>query len=68
MIGNYVGAPYKYTFSIDHLAKYAPTLYALGCANLAHAKNDLVEEVIEQSKKECTKILVVGGDLSIEAE
>ncbi|GLJ09079.1 hypothetical protein SUGI_0101470 [Cryptomeria japonica] len=50
------------------ISKYVPTLYAPGCANVLFAKSDLVEEEVQQARRADATVLVIGGDLPLEAE
>ncbi|KAF5195738.1 Beta-d-xylosidase [Thalictrum thalictroides] len=67
MIGNYEGTPCKYTTPLQGLTAVVPTLYSPGCANVAcgTAQVDDAKKIAAQAD---ATILIVGIDLSIEAE
>ncbi|KAH9306666.1 hypothetical protein KI387_011070 [Taxus chinensis] len=68
MIGNYEGIPCKYTSPLDGLSKYVQTLFAPGCSNVACTGNDLLAGAVETASKGDATVLIVGGDLTLEAE
>lgn len=69
MIGNYAGIPCKYTTPFQGLSAYTQTLYAPGCANVACIANDsLIAEAVQTASSADATVLIVGGDLSLEAE
>ncbi|GLJ09080.1 hypothetical protein SUGI_0101480 [Cryptomeria japonica] len=68
MIGNYAGVPCRYTSPLEGLTEYVPPLYAPGCANVLCAKSDLVDEAVQQARRADATVLVIGGNLSLEAE
>ncbi|GLJ09085.1 hypothetical protein SUGI_0101530 [Cryptomeria japonica] len=68
MIGNYEGIPCKYTSPLDGLSKYAQTQFTPGCSNVACTGNDLLAGAVNTAKAADATVLIVGGDLSLEAE
>ncbi|KAL4565254.1 hypothetical protein LXL04_029340 [Taraxacum kok-saghyz] len=67
MIGNYAGIPCQYTTPLQGLSASVKTLYEPGCLNV---KCDIVQ--LDNAKKLAASadamVLVMGSDLSIEAE
>ncbi|XP_057838936.2 probable beta-D-xylosidase 5 [Cryptomeria japonica] len=68
MIGNYAGVPCKYTSPIDGLEKYTKIDYKLGCYDVACGDTSLIPSAVEASRKADTTVLVVGYNLTFEAE
>ncbi|KAM7478943.1 hypothetical protein LguiA_027156 [Lonicera macranthoides] len=67
MIGNYEGTPCKYTTPLQGLAASVATVYKPGCANTAcgTAQSDEAKKIAAAAD---AVVLVMGSDLSIEAE
>ncbi|XP_042519498.1 beta-xylosidase/alpha-L-arabinofuranosidase 2-like [Macadamia integrifolia] len=67
MIGNYEGIPCRYTTPLQGLTASVPTLYQQGCPNVAcsTAQLDAAKQIASQAD---ATVLIVGADLSIEAE
>ncbi|KAL5703808.1 xylan 1,4-beta-xylosidase [Ranunculus cassubicifolius] len=67
MIGNYEGVPCKYTTPLQGLTAVVPTLFSPGCANVACATANVADATKIAAQADAT-VLIVGIDLSIEAE
>nr|GLL32383.1 beta-xylosidasealpha-l-arabinofuranosidase 1 [Ipomoea trifida] len=68
MIGNYEGVPCKYTTPIEGFTGYTRVYHEMGCANV-HCKNEsLIFPAVRAAKKADATVVVVGLDLSVEAE
>ncbi|CAL9188073.1 unnamed protein product [Musa hybrid cultivar] len=69
MIGNYEGVPCNYTSPLQGLSAVVTTLYEPGCATIKCSPDDLHLDgaKIAAARADAT-VIVVGGDLSIEAE
>ncbi|KAE9445896.1 hypothetical protein C3L33_22216, partial [Rhododendron williamsianum] len=67
MIGNYEGVPCKYTTPLQGLTASAATTYAPGCTNVACTAAQLDDAKKIAAAADAT-ILIMGADLSIEAE
>ncbi|CAN1810668.1 Beta-D-xylosidase 4 [Linum perenne] len=67
MIGNYEGTPCKYTTPLQGLTASVATTYVAGCQNVACGTAQ-VEEAKKAAAGADATILVMGTDLSIEAE
>ncbi|XP_010243340.1 PREDICTED: beta-xylosidase/alpha-L-arabinofuranosidase 2-like [Nelumbo nucifera] len=67
MIGNYEGTPCKYTTPLQGLTASVPTLYQLGCPNVACGSVQLDDAKKIAAQADAT-VLVMGADQSIEAE
>ncbi|KAL9350978.1 hypothetical protein Peur_058233 [Populus x canadensis] len=67
MIGNYEGAPCKYTTPLQGLAASVATTYLPGCSNVA-CSTAQVDDVKKLAAAADATVLVMGADLSIEAE
>ncbi|KAK4751875.1 hypothetical protein SAY87_020673 [Trapa incisa] len=67
MIGNYEGTPCKFVTPLQGLTTYVSTTYAPGCANVACSTAQLGDAKKMAALADAT-ILVMGTDLSIEAE
>ncbi|XP_073294678.1 probable beta-D-xylosidase 5 [Primulina huaijiensis] len=68
MIGNYAGVPCQYTSPIDGFAKYGKVIYEMGCGDVACKNDSMIFPAVQAAKKADATIVVVGIDLSIEAE
>lgn len=68
MIGNYAGIPCKYTTPLQGLSTYTQTVYAPGCANVACTGNNLIAGAVQTAGNADATVLIVGGDLTLEAE
>ncbi|KAG6487661.1 beta-D-xylosidase 1-like [Zingiber officinale] len=68
MIGNYAGIPCAYTSPLKGIASYARTVHAVGCTSVACAGEQPVDAAVEAARHADAVVLVVGLDLSIEAE
>ncbi|KAK3032668.1 hypothetical protein RJ639_036732 [Escallonia herrerae] len=68
MIGNYAGVPCQFTSPIDGFAKYAQVKYKMGCGDVACKNDSLVFPAMQAAKKADATIVVVGLDLTVEAE
>ncbi|WCJ40093.1 beta-xylosidase 3 [Euphorbia peplus] len=67
MIGNYEGIPCKYTSPLQGLTAVVATTYAPGCTNVACSAPNFDEATKAAAAADAT-VIVVGADLSIEAE
>ncbi|KAJ0743917.1 putative glycosidase [Helianthus annuus] len=67
MIGNYEGTPCKYTTPLQGLTASVATVYQAGCANVACGTAQ-VDEAKKAAAAADAVVLVMGSDLSIEAE
>ncbi|KAL9388037.1 hypothetical protein Peur_021161 [Populus x canadensis] len=67
MIGNYEGAPCKYTTPLQGLAASVATTYLSGCSNVA-CSTAQVDDAKKLAAAADATVLVMGADLSIEAE
>ncbi|CAK7356994.1 unnamed protein product [Dovyalis caffra] len=67
MIGNYEGTPCKYTTPLQGLAASVTTTYLPGCSNVA-CSTAQVDEAKKLAAAADATVLVMGADLSIEAE
>ncbi|KAK2986924.1 hypothetical protein RJ640_009067 [Escallonia rubra] len=67
MIGNYEGTPCKYTTPLQGLTASVATVYQQGCANVACATAQVDAAKKIASTADAT-VLIMGADLSIEAE
>ncbi|CAB4306790.1 unnamed protein product [Prunus armeniaca] len=67
MIGNYAGVPCQYTSPIDAFKSYGEVTYEVGC-DVACQNESLIFPAMRAAKKADATILVVGLDLSVEAE
>ncbi|XP_073126538.1 probable beta-D-xylosidase 5 [Henckelia pumila] len=68
MIGNYAGVPCQYTSPIQGFSKYGKVIYEMGCADVACKNDSMVFQAVKASKKADATVVVVGIDLSVEAE
>ncbi|KAK6124078.1 hypothetical protein DH2020_042163 [Rehmannia glutinosa] len=68
MIGNYAGIPCQYTSPIDGFSKYAKVIYKTGCGDVLCKNESLIYPAVKAAKKADATILVVGLDLTVEAE
>ncbi|GLJ43180.1 hypothetical protein SUGI_0896430 [Cryptomeria japonica] len=68
MIGNYAGIPCKYTSPIDGLENYVKVDYKPGCYDVACEDTSLVVSAVKASRKADATVLVVGYNLTFEAE
>ncbi|KAI3456047.1 hypothetical protein Pfo_012710 [Paulownia fortunei] len=68
MIGNYAGVPCQYTAPIDGFSKYGKVIYKMGCGEVLCKNESLIFPAVRAAKKADATILVVGLDLSVEAE
>ncbi|KAF5771941.1 putative glycosidase [Helianthus annuus] len=67
MIGNYAGVPCKYTSPLKGLSDYVKTVYEEGC-DVTCNSNAMFGKAKDAAAKADAVVLVVGSDLSIEAE
>ncbi|XP_062176720.1 beta-xylosidase/alpha-L-arabinofuranosidase 2-like [Alnus glutinosa] len=67
MIGNYEGTPCKYTTPLQGLTASVATTYQPGCSNVACGTAQ-VDDAKKIAASADATVLVVGADLSIEAE
>lgn len=68
MIGNYAGVPCGYTTPLQGIGRYASTIYQQGCANVACAGDQPFDAALDAARQADATVLVMGLDLSIEAE
>ncbi|GLJ50954.1 hypothetical protein SUGI_1085220 [Cryptomeria japonica] len=69
MIGNYAGIPCRYTTPVKGLGIYTKTVHKPGCQNVACPRNPyLVRDAAQAASQADATVIVVGADLSIEAE
>ncbi|KAF8387699.1 hypothetical protein HHK36_026353 [Tetracentron sinense] len=68
MIGNYAGIPCKYTSPLDAFSAIGGVTYATGCDDVLCKNESLIFPAMQVAKNADATILVVGLDLSIEAE
>ncbi|KAA8514956.1 hypothetical protein F0562_018257 [Nyssa sinensis] len=68
MIGNYAGVPCRYIAPLDGFSSFGKVNYEMGCADVACKNESLIFPAMEAAKKADATILVVGLDLSVEAE
>ncbi|KAI3827803.1 hypothetical protein L1987_01887 [Smallanthus sonchifolius] len=67
MIGNYAGVPCKYTSPLKGLTDYVKTVYEEGCDVTCNSTAQF-QKASDAASKADAVVLVVGTDLSIEAE
>ncbi|KAH7546548.1 hypothetical protein FEM48_Zijuj01G0212500 [Ziziphus jujuba var. spinosa] len=68
MIGNYAGVPCGYITPLQGIQKYSQTIHQPGCTNVA-CNDDQQFELAEAAARQAdATVLVMGLDLSIEAE
>ncbi|KAL7001946.1 Endo-1,4-beta-xylanase 2 [Sarracenia purpurea var. burkii] len=67
MIGNYEGIPCQYTSPLQGLTAIVPTTHAAGCADIACNAPQL-DDAANKAASAGATVLVMGADLSIEAE
>ncbi|GAB4853477.1 NAD(P)H-dependent D-xylose reductase (XR) [Ancistrocladus abbreviatus] len=67
MIGNYEGAPCKYTTPLQGFLAYTSTIYEAGCPNVA-CNTPQVDDAKKVAVSADATILIMGADQSIEAE
>ncbi|KAG8385323.1 hypothetical protein BUALT_Bualt03G0030800 [Buddleja alternifolia] len=68
MIGNYAGTPCRYTAPIDGFSKFGKVIYETGCGDVLCKNESLIFPAVRAAKKADVTILVVGLDLTVEAE
>ncbi|CAK9181727.1 unnamed protein product [Ilex paraguariensis] len=68
MIGNYAGVPCQYTTPIDGFSAYGRVIHEMGCSDVACKNDTLIFPAMKAAKKADATILVVGIDLTVEAE
>ncbi|XP_058084027.1 probable beta-D-xylosidase 5 [Magnolia sinica] len=68
MIGNYAGVPCRYVSPLDGFSAYATVDYHMGCADVACKNDTFIHHAVQASKRADATIILVGLDLSIEAE
>ncbi|XP_019059533.1 PREDICTED: beta-D-xylosidase 1-like [Tarenaya hassleriana] len=68
MIGNYAGKPCAYTSPLQGISRYAQTLYLQGCVRVSCTGNEQFDSAEMAARGADATILVMGTDLSIEAE
>ncbi|KAL7211477.1 hypothetical protein ACSBR2_014359 [Camellia fascicularis] len=68
MIGNYAGVPCKYTTPVDGFASYGEVKYEMGCEDVSCKNESLIFPAMKVAKEADATIILVGLDLSVEAE
>uniref|UniRef100_A0A6M2F849 Glycoside hydrolase family 3 C-terminal domain-containing protein n=1 Tax=Populus davidiana TaxID=266767 RepID=A0A6M2F849_9ROSI len=69
MVGNYAGVPCRYvTPVLDGISSFGEVIYEMGCGEMACRNDSLILPAMEAAKKADATLLLVGLDLSIEAE
>ncbi|KAL5999526.1 hypothetical protein ACLOJK_037811 [Asimina triloba] len=68
MIGNYAGIPCRYVSPLNGFSEYATVDYQMGCADAKCENESFISQAAEASKEADATIILVGLDLSIEAE
>ncbi|XP_024960484.1 beta-xylosidase/alpha-L-arabinofuranosidase 2-like isoform X2 [Cynara cardunculus var. scolymus] len=68
MIGNYAGIPCKYTTPLEALSESVQTVYEAGCANVLCNSTDKFEKAKNVAAAADAVVLVMGTDLTVEAE
>ncbi|XAR72445.1 Non-reducing end alpha-L-arabinofuranosidase, partial [Bertholletia excelsa] len=68
MIGNYAGIPCRYTSPIDGFSAFGNVTYEMGCGDVACKNESLIWAAEEAAKQADATVIVVGLDLSVEAE
>ncbi|GAV71630.1 Glyco_hydro_3 domain-containing protein/Glyco_hydro_3_C domain-containing protein/Fn3-like domain-containing protein, partial [Cephalotus follicularis] len=68
MVGNYAGIPCRYVSPLDGLSTIGEVTYEMGCADVACKNDSLIFAAMKVAKEADATILIVGLDLSIEAE
>lgn len=69
MIGNYAGIPCRYTSPLDAFKQEVKeVIYEIGCDSVACLNGSLIFPAMEAAKKADATVIVVGLDLSVEAE
>ncbi|KAL7129715.1 hypothetical protein ABFS83_13G086800 [Erythranthe nasuta] len=68
MIGNYAGVPCRFTSPIDGFSKYGKVKYETGCGEVFCKNESLIFPAVRAAKKADATVLVVGLDLTVEAE
>ncbi|KAI8522612.1 hypothetical protein RHMOL_Rhmol13G0009500 [Rhododendron molle] len=68
MIGNYAGVACDYTSPVQGIGRYVKTIHQQGCIDVACTSDQLFVEAIEASRQADATVLIMGLELSIEAE
>ncbi|CBI25988.3 unnamed protein product, partial [Vitis vinifera] len=68
MIGNYAGIPCHYVSPLDAFSELGDVTYEVGCADVKCHNDTHVYKAAEAAKNADATIILVGTDLSIEAE
>lgn len=66
--GRSPGVPCGYTTPLQGIGRYANTIYQQGCANVACAGDQPFDAALDAARQADATVLVMGLDLSIEAE
>ncbi|XP_058083465.1 probable beta-D-xylosidase 2 [Magnolia sinica] len=68
MIGNYAGIPCRYVTPVEGFSSYGEVHLARGCYDVKCTNSWLIHFAVDAVKNEDASIILVGLDLSIEAE
>ncbi|XP_031249789.1 probable beta-D-xylosidase 5 [Pistacia vera] len=68
MVGNYAGIPCRYTSPIGGFSAYANVSYSMGCGDIACKNDSLIFPAVQTAMNADATIILVGLDLSVEAE
>nr|TKS16682.1 hypothetical protein D5086_0000021130 [Populus alba] len=68
MVGNYAGVPCRYVTPLDGISSFGEVIYEMGCGEMTCRNDSLILPAMEAAKKADATLLLVGLDLSIEAE
>ncbi|KAI5670888.1 hypothetical protein M9H77_11252 [Catharanthus roseus] len=68
MIGNYAGIPCRYTSPLDAFKEATEVIYEVGCDTVSCKNESLIFPAMQAAQNTDATVLVVGIDLSIEAE
>ncbi|KAL3612103.1 hypothetical protein D5086_003123 [Populus alba] len=68
MVGNCAGVPCRYVTPLDGISSFGEVIYEMGCGEMACRNDSLFFPAMEAAKKADATLLLVGLDLSIEAE
>ncbi|XP_052206829.1 probable beta-D-xylosidase 5 [Diospyros lotus] len=68
MIGNYAGIPCRYVSPVDGFSAFGNARYETGCADVACKNESLIFPAMRAAKKADATAIIVGLDLSVEAE
>ncbi|XVE99866.1 hypothetical protein REPUB_Repub03eG0238500 [Reevesia pubescens] len=68
MLGNYAGVPCRYVSPLQAFSAFGEVIYEQGCEGVICPSNKLILPALDAAKRADATILVMGTNLSIEAE